>query len=124
MEAVEAVDALGALAQETRLAAYRLLVEAGPQGLAAGSVAERLGVPANTLSFHLSHLSRAGLVTQRRLGRRIVYAADFARMNALVGFLTSNCCGGTLQVTVCDPGAPARGAECAPGAACAPARTA
>jgi DNA-binding transcriptional ArsR family regulator len=89
-----AVDALAALAQATRLAVYRLLVEAGPQGLAAGAIGERLELPPATLSFHLAHLSRAGLVKSRQEGRFVIYSADFASMNALVGYLTENCCGG------------------------------
>ncbi len=88
------VEALGALAQDHRLAAFRALVAAGPAGLAAGILAERVALAPSTLSFHLTHLSRAGLVTCRRDGRRLIYAADFAAMTALVGYLTENCCGG------------------------------
>lgn len=88
------IRALGALAQEHRLAAYRLLVQAGPQGLAAGAIAEALGAPASSMSFHLSQLAHAGLVVARRQGRSIVYSADFAAMNGLLGYLTDNCCGG------------------------------
>jgi ArsR family transcriptional regulator, arsenate/arsenite/antimonite-responsive transcriptional repressor len=93
MDAAIAVQALGALAHETRLAIYRMLVEQGPAGLSAGIIAERLGVPPSSLTFHVQHLHRAGLVTQRRLSRQLIYAADFANMNGLVGFLTENCCG-------------------------------
>jgi ArsR family transcriptional regulator, arsenate/arsenite/antimonite-responsive transcriptional repressor len=93
MDATQTVQALAALAHEHRLAIYRLLVERGPNGLAAGVIAERLGVLPSSLTFHLQHLLRAGLVTQRRMSRRLIYAADFAAMNALVGFLTENCCG-------------------------------
>lgn len=93
MDSRHAVDALGALAHEHRLAVYRMLVERGPDGLSAGSIAERLGVPASSLTFHLQHLLRAGLVTHRRVSRQLFYAADFAAMNGLVGFLTENCCG-------------------------------
>jgi ArsR family transcriptional regulator len=89
----EAVHALGALAHEHRLAIYRMLVESGPNGLAAGVIAERLDVPPSSLTFHLQHLLRAGLLTQRRMSRQLIYAADFEAMNALVGFLTENCCG-------------------------------
>ena len=89
----EAVHALGALAHEHRLAIYRMLVESGPNGLAAGVIAERLDVPPSSLTFHLQHLQRAGLLTQRRMSRQLIYAADFDAMNALVGFLTENCCG-------------------------------
>jgi DNA-binding transcriptional ArsR family regulator len=91
---MDAVGALGALAQETRLAIFRLLVQAGPEGLPAGAIAERLGVAPPTLSFHLSQLSNAGLVTSVRQSRSIVYAPDFDAMRGLVGFLTENCCGG------------------------------
>lgn len=101
MEAGRAVTALGALAHEHRLAVYRLLVERGPDGLAAGLIAERVGIPASSLTFHLQHLLRAGLATQRRVGRQIIYAADFAAMNDLVGFLTENCCG--RGVSACVP---------------------
>lgn len=93
MDTHHAVDALGALAHEHRLSAYRLLVECGPDGLPAGGIAEQLGLPASSLTFHLQHLLRAGLITQRRVGRQLIYAADFACMNGLVGFLTENCCG-------------------------------
>ena len=89
----QAVNALSALAHEHRLAIYRMLVERGPDGLPAGAIAERLGVPSSSLTFHLQHLLRAGLVTQRRVSRQLIYAADFATMNGLVGFLTENCCG-------------------------------
>lgn len=92
MELQDAALSLSGLAQETRLAVFRLLVPAGPDGLPAGLIAGRLGLPAATLSFHLSHLSRAGLVTSRRRGRSIYYAADFDRMTGLIDFLTENCC--------------------------------
>ena len=88
------VRALGALAQEHRLALFRLLVQAGPDGLAAGAIAEALGVPASSLSFHLAQLTNAGLIAQRRDGRSLIYTADYGAMNALVGFLMENCCGG------------------------------
>ena len=101
MDDLAAVAAFGALAQETRLAIYRLLVEAGPDGLAAGAIAEATGVPAPTLSFHLAQLRGAGLVTQRRESRSLIYAVDIARMNALVGFLSDRCCGG--QPGLCLP---------------------
>lgn len=94
MESDNVVRALGALAQEHRLALFRLLVQAGPEGRAAGAIAEALGVPASSLSFHLAQLSNAGLIAQRRAGRSLIYTADYAAMNALVGFLTENCCGG------------------------------
>jgi len=94
MEMMQAVDALAALAQESRLKVYRLLVEAGPGGLAAGRIGEELDLPAATLSFHLAHLARTGLVKSRQEGRFIFYSADFQNMNQLVGYLTENCCGG------------------------------
>lgn len=94
MESKTAVEALGALAQDSRLQVYRLLVQAGPDGLAASDIAERLGIPANTLSFHLKTLSHAELVQSRQEGRFIYYSANYAQMNALLAFLTENCCGG------------------------------
>lgn len=94
MESNSAIRALGALAQEHRLAAFRLLVQAGPDGLAAGDLAGAVGVPPSSMSFHLAQLSHAGLVAQRRIGRSIVYSADFPAMTALLGYLTENCCGG------------------------------
>jgi ArsR family transcriptional regulator, arsenate/arsenite/antimonite-responsive transcriptional repressor len=93
METTQAVDALAALAQATRLSIYRLLVQAGPQGLAAGAIGEKLELPPATLSFHLAHLSRAGLAKSRQEGRFVIYSADFAAVNALLGYLTENCCG-------------------------------
>ena len=94
MQADQTIRALGALAQEHRLAAFRLLVEAGPGGLAAGVLAQQLGVPPSSMSFHLAQLSTAGLVSQRRESRSLIYSADFAAMNALLGYLTENCCAG------------------------------
>ena len=110
MDAPAAVAALGALAQDTRLRAFRLLVECGPDGLPAGVVAERLDVPPSSLTFHLQHLLRSGLATQRRVGRQLIYAADFTAMNALVGFLTENCCGRGVAACV-PPRAPAAADE-------------
>jgi ArsR family transcriptional regulator, arsenate/arsenite/antimonite-responsive transcriptional repressor len=104
MNGTQAVHALGALAHETRLAIYRMLVERGPDGLSAGIIAERLGLPPSSLTFHVQHLHRAGLVTQRRLSRQLIYAADFAAMNGLIGFLTENCCG--RGSAACLPSAP------------------
>ena len=94
METSQVIDALSALAQSSRLAIYRLLVERGPEGLPAGAIAETLDLPAATLSFHLAHLARASLVQGRQDGRFVIYSANFQSMNALVGFLTDNCCGG------------------------------
>ena len=94
METTQAVEALAALAQSSRLQIFRLLVEAGPEGLPAGRIGEKLGLPAATLSFHLSQLTRAGLAHSRQDGRFVIYSAAFSNMNALVGFLTENCCAG------------------------------
>lgn len=91
----EVVAALAALAQEHRLAAFRLLVAAGPEGVSAGDLADGLGIPRSSLSFHLNQLMQAGLITQRRESRSLIYSADFAAMAALVGFLTENCCRGS-----------------------------
>jgi len=109
MENKDALAALAALAQESRLAVYRLLVEAGPGGLAASKIAEALGVPPSSLSFHLKELAHANLVMPRQEGRFVIYAARFETMNALLGFLTQNCCGG-------NPCAPVDSVACAPGA--------
>jgi ArsR family transcriptional regulator, arsenate/arsenite/antimonite-responsive transcriptional repressor len=103
MEILQVVDALSALAQETRLRVYRLLVEAGPEGLPAGRIGEVLELPAPTLSFHLAHLARAGLARGRQEGRFVIYTANFQNMNALVGYLTENCCGGRACAPACDP---------------------
>ena len=104
MDEKRAIAALGALAQETRLALFRLLVTAGPAGLRAGVIAERLGVQPSSLSFHLAQLVYAGLITQRRLSRQLIYSADYGAMNALLAYLTENCCGrDTVTAPVCDP---------------------
>jgi DNA-binding transcriptional ArsR family regulator len=115
MKSNEAIDALGALAQETRLAIFRLLVRQGPGGLPAGTIAERLEIPAPTMSFHLAYLSRAGLVTSRREGRSILYAADYRGMNALLTYLTEDCCQGRPEI--CRTGAVACGPAAQPRAA-------
>ena len=94
MEMKKTVVCLAALAQETRLAIFRLLVQAGPEGVCAGDIGARLGVPPATLSFHLAQLANAGLVQARQQSRFIFYSADFEAMNGIVGFLTENCCGG------------------------------
>ncbi len=94
MKNPKAVAALGALANQHRLAVFRLLVQAGPEGKPAGAIADAVGLPGSSLSFHLAHLTRAGLIEQRRESRSLIYSADFAAMNGLVGFLTENCCGG------------------------------
>ena len=92
METTQAVQALGALAQETRLAIYRLLVEAGPTGLAAGEIAATVGVAPANLSFHLKELAHAGLVRSKQDGRYVFYSANYAHMNQLIGYLTDHCC--------------------------------
>ena len=94
METIQAVQALGALAHDSRLAIFRLLVQAGPEGLPAGSIGEKLGLRPATLSFHLAHLARSGLASSRQDGRFVIYSVDFRNMNGLVEFLTENCCGG------------------------------
>ena len=105
MEPDAVIRALGALAQEHRLAVFRLLVQAGPAGVPAGTLADALGIAPSSMSFHLAQLANAGLVSQRRQSRSIIYSADFERMNGLMGYLTENCCGGL---------------PCAPAAACSP----
>ena len=106
MDAKQAVAALGALAQDTRLELFRLLVERGPNGLPAGAIAQALGVPPSSLTFHLRQLTHAGLISQRRMSRQLFYAIDVAAMNGLMGYLTENCCGGGKVCTpVCAPAA-------------------
>ena len=111
MNQKHAIAALAALAQETRLELFRLLVTCGPEGLAAGVIAERLGVQPSSLSFHLAQLTHAGLITQRRLSRQLIYSAEYGAMNDLLAYLTENCCGrGRVHVPACDAAAiPARG---------------
>jgi ArsR family transcriptional regulator, arsenate/arsenite/antimonite-responsive transcriptional repressor len=104
MKPLQAVATLGALAHEHRLAVHRMLVEAGPEGLSAGTIATRLKLPPSSLTFHLQHLQRAGLITQQRMSRQLIYATDFAAMNDLVRYLTENCCGrATTCETACVP---------------------
>ena len=107
-DAESTILALGALAHENRLALFRLLVQAGAHGMAAGAIAEALALPNSSLSFHLAHLTRAGLISQTRQSRSLIYTANYAAMNALLGYLTENCCGG---------------AACAPDAQCEPTST-
>jgi ArsR family transcriptional regulator len=97
METLDAVEALSALSQESRLQVYRLLVEAGPEGMQAGQIAAALDLPPNTLTFHFDRLRHAALVTVRRDGRSMIYAARFDTMNDLLGYLSKNCCGGDAQ---------------------------
>lgn len=92
MKTPAVIDALAALAHEYRLAIYRLLVQQGPGGLSAGAIGERVGLQPSTLTFHLQALHRAGLITPQRVSRQIIYSADYAAMNGLVGYLTDNCC--------------------------------
>jgi DNA-binding transcriptional ArsR family regulator len=92
------IHALGALAQETRIDIFRILVQAGPEGLPAGAIGERLGLPSPTLSFHLNQLRFAGLATSRRESRSIIYSANFKTMNQLLAYLTENCCGGRPEL--------------------------
>src|SRR3974377_2225046 len=98
-----AIAALGAPAQETRLWVFRLLVPRGPEGLPAGVIAEKLGVMPSSLSFHLQQLVHAGLITQRRLSRQLIYSGEDGKMNELMAYLTENCCGRGTCVPVCNP---------------------
>ncbi len=113
MDQKHAIAALGALAQETRLELFRLLVTCGPQGLPAGVIAERLGVMPSSLSFHLQQLVHAGLITQRRLSRQLIYSAEYGTMSELMAYLTENCCGrGASCVSACNPAdSPAKGED-------------
>lgn len=113
MKADQVVAGLGALAHETRLAIFRLLVQRGPDGLAAGVIADKLDIPPSSLTFHLQQLAHAGLIAHRRVSRQIIYATDFAVMNEITSYLTENCCG---QATACAP-------SCRPGSAPATARS-
>jgi ArsR family transcriptional regulator len=109
MRTDRAVSSLAALAHEHRLAVYRLLVEAGPEGMPAGAIAGKLSLVPSSLTFHLQNLQRAGLITQRRASRQLIYAADFGAMGELLGFLTENCCAGSRGRARCEPTkAPAR----------------
>lgn len=105
METKKAIAALAAIAQESRLAVFRLLVQAGPEGMIASKISEQLEIPPSSLSFHLKELSHAGMVNVRQDGRFMIYSANFDTMNSLLGFLTENCCGG---------------APCTPSSGCAP----
>src|SRR5580693_7321025 len=109
MEKIDAVAALAALAQDNRLDVFRLLVQAGPEGMPAGEIAGALTIAPNTLTFHFDRLRSAGLVTVRRDGRSMIYAARFETMNDLLAYLTENCCAGAPE-------------KCAPAAVCKPAR--
>jgi len=124
MDSSHLIDAFGALAQDTRLQVFRLLLNAGPEGLPAGEVARRLGTPHNTMSTHLAILSRAGLARSRRESRQIIYAVDLEAVRGLVTFLVQDCCGGqpercaalleaAMPVSSCSPA----GGACQPGCA-------
>jgi len=99
----DALEAFGALSNEHRLGIFRLLVQAGPLGMPAGEIADKLGSPASSLSFHLAHLTRAELIMQRRESRSLIYSANFDTMNGLIGFMTENCCGGASCASVSSP---------------------
>ncbi len=103
METSQAISALAALAQESRLAVFRALVQAGPEGMAATRIAELIGAAPSSLSFHLKEMSHAGLVMSRQYGRFVIYSANFATMNGLIAFLTENCCGGNSCGPTCAP---------------------
>jgi len=109
MEKLDVISGLAALAQENRLDVFRLLVQAGPEGMAAGEIADTLGIAPNTLTFHFDRLRMAGLVSVRREGRSMIYAARYETMNGLLGYLTDNCCRGAPQ-------------KCAPTRRCEPAK--
>jgi ArsR family transcriptional regulator len=112
MEKLGAIVALAALAQESRLDVFRLLVQAGANGMAAGQIGERLGLPSATLSFHLAHLKQSGLVKCRRESRSLIYSADYAAMTDLLAYLTENCCQGNVSacgVSLCDPATNSKG---------------
>jgi ArsR family transcriptional regulator len=103
METKAVVTALAALAQDSRLAVFRALVQAGPEGLAAGKIGELTGIPPSSVYVHLKDLSHAGMVDSQQAGRFVIYTANFTTMNALLGFLTENCCGGNPCSPVCTP---------------------
>ena len=103
METNNVVSALSALAQDSRLTIFRALVQAGPSGLAAGKISELTGIAPSSLSFHLKELSHAGMVDSQQTGRFVIYTANFSTMNALLSFLTENCCGGNPCSPVCSP---------------------
>lgn len=113
MKTSNVINALGALAHEYRLAIYRLLVEQGPSGLPAGVIGERVGLVPSSLTFHLQSLQRAGLITQLRASRQLIYSADYGAMNTLVGYLTDKCCtaGDGNCATECKPARPSKPAR-------------
>tara|TARA_R110001599_G_scaffold64023_4_gene179376 strand:+ start:51166 stop:51507 length:342 start_codon:yes stop_codon:yes gene_type:complete len=103
MDTKQVISALAALAQDSRLAIFRLLVQCGPEGMAASKIGEQLGVAPSSLSFHLKELTHAGLINSKQEGRFVIYAANFTTMNNVLGFLTENCCGGNPCTPVCTP---------------------
>lgn len=103
LAAAGVLDAFSALSNEHRLGIFRLLVQAGPEGMPAGDIADKLGIPASSLSFHLAHLTRAELIMQRRESRSLIYSANFDTMNGLIAFMTENCCGGASCASVSSP---------------------
>jgi ArsR family transcriptional regulator len=113
MKTPQVIGALSALAHEHRLAIYRLLVERGPEGLPAGTIGDRIGLVPSSLTFHLQNLQRAGLITQQRASRQLIYSADFDVMNGLVGYLTENCCNASGEncSTACAPARPAKASK-------------
>jgi ArsR family transcriptional regulator len=110
METRQIISALAALAQESRLAIFRLLVQVGPEGLPAMQIAEQLGIPPSSLSFHLKELTYANMILQKKAGRSLIYSANFETMNGLLGFLTENCCGGNICTPVQTPNCSKEGA--------------
>ncbi|WP_168073551.1 helix-turn-helix transcriptional regulator [Caulobacter sp. SSI4214] len=118
MESKPAINMLSALGHEGRLAVFRLLVKAGPQGIAAGEIARGLAVPPNSLSANLNILSHAGLIASRREGRSIIYSADYGAMSRLLAFLMEDCCGGAPEICTPLDAILARAKACAPGSAC------
>jgi DNA-binding transcriptional ArsR family regulator len=113
MKTSQVIEALGALAHEYRLAIYRLLVEQGPQGLPAGAIGERVGLVPSSLTFHLQALQHAGLITQIRASRQLIYSADFSAMNDLVAYLTDKCCAAAADACApeCKPARPMKAAK-------------
>jgi DNA-binding transcriptional ArsR family regulator len=106
MDRKQSVAALGALAHEIRLELFRLLVQKGPEGLTAGTLAASVGIAPSSLTFHLQQLTHAGLIAQRRTGRNLIYSTDYSAMNSLMSYLTENCCGqGIILAPICNPGA-------------------
>lgn len=104
MDTQTTISALAALAQESRLAIFRLLIQLGPEGMAATKIGTELGIAPSSMSFHLKELTHADLITPRQDGRYVIYSANFNTMNDVIGFLTENCCGGNAVIACCAPG--------------------